>query len=179
MKEVDQIVVDSVISWFEDSVLGLNLCPFAAKPYRQGSIHFELSDASDDESCLIDLLLMLNKLVQQADIETLVLIIPQHFTSFTDYNDFLNLADELLEQQDWLGIFQIASFHPDYIFADSDINDQANWTNRSPYPLLHLIRESSIDKAIESHPAIDEIPERNINLLRSMNDKELKEIFSN
>ena len=177
MKKEDLVIIDSVINWFEKAVLGLNLCPFAAKPYKQGSICFELSKSIDDESCLIDLFLNLQKLDQQPEIETLVLIIPRHFKSFTDYNQFLTLADNLLDKQGWGGIYQVASFHPDYIFADSDIKDRANWTNRSPYPLLHLIRENSISKAVDKHPDIDNIPRRNAEVLRSLNEIEMREIF--
>lgn len=178
MKKSGQEILDSVIYWFEKAVLGLNLCPFAAKPYRQGVIRFEISMAANDETCLTDLLVNLNLLDEQADIETLVLIIPDHLNLFSDYNQFLDLADALLEQQGWTGTYQIASFHPDYVFANCDEDDRANWTNRSPYPLLHLIRESSINKAVESHPDINAIPQRNIELLRSLSDEEMKEIFS-
>lgn len=178
MGKKDQVIIDSVINWFEKAVLGLNLCPFAAKPYRQGSISFKLSHASDDESCLTDLLSNINKLRQQSDIETLVLIIADHLQNFSDYNEFLGLAELLLEQQGWNGIFQIASFHPDYVFANCDSNDRANWTNRSPYPLLHIIQETSISKAVESHANIDSIPQRNIQLMRSLSEEKMKEIFN-
>ena len=177
MKKTDQIIIDSVINWFEKSVLGLNLCPFAARPYSEGSISVELSHANDDESCLVDVSLMLNRLEQHAKIETLVLIIPEHLHLFDDYNQFLNLADELLYQQGWQGVIQIASFHPDYVFANCDIDDRSNWTNRSPYPLLHFIRESSISKAVQHYPDVDNIPRRNIELLRSLSDEEMKQIF--
>jgi uncharacterized protein len=177
MKKEDQIILDSIINWFEKAVLGLNLCPFAAKPYRQGAIRFELSKATDDESCLVDLLLNLNLLEDQTDIETLVLIIPEHFKLFSDYNQFLDLADALIEQQGWEGVYQVASFHPDYVFANNDEDDRSNWTNRSPYPLLHLIRETSINNAVESHPDINAIPQRNVELLRSLSEEKIKEIF--
>ena len=177
MKKTDQEIIDSVRNWFEKAVLGLSLCPFAAKPYKQGSISFKLSKAIDDESCLIDLFLNLQKLDQQPEIETLVLIIPGHFKIFTDYNQFLNLVDSLLEKQGWAGIYQVASFHPDYVFAGCDEDDRANWTNRSPYPLLHLIREDSISKAVEFYPDIDEVPHRNEEVLNSLSEAEMKEIF--
>jgi len=178
MKNKEQEIVDSVICWFEKVVLGLNLCPFAAKPYRQGSIRFEISLASNDETCLTDLLVNLNLLDEQPDIDTLVLIIPHHFNLFSHYNQFLDLTDALLKQQGWTGVYQVASFHPDYVFADCDEDDRANWTNRSPYPLLHLIRESSINKAVDSHPDINAIPQRNVELLRSLSDEDLKELLS-
>ena len=177
MKNEDQVIVDSVISWFEKSVLGLNLCPFAAKPYRQGTIRFELSHAKGDETCLVDLLLNLNLLEEQPDIETLVLIIPDHFKSFENYNQFLSVVDDLLEQQDLVGVYQVASFHPDYVFEDCDVEDRANWTNRSPYPLLHLIRETSISKAVEFHADIDSIPRRNVDVLRALTEAEMEDVF--
>ncbi len=177
MNTTDIDVVNSVKSWFEKSVLGLNLCPFAAKPHQEGSISFELSKANSDESCLTDILLMLKKLEQQTDIETMVLIIPDHLQNFDDYNQFLSLVDELLIQQNWEGVFQVASFHPDYVFADTDVNDQSNWTNRSPCPLLHLIRESSINEVVKHNSDLDKIPLRNIEVMRSLSAQQMKDIF--
>lgn len=173
----EQVFVDAVINWFEKSVLGLNLCPFAAKPYNKGAIQFELSQAADDENCLLDLVINLQKLEHQVETETLVLICPYHLSSFDDYNQFLNLVDDLLDKQGWSGIFQVASFHPDYVFEDCDTDDRANWTNRSPYPLLHLIREDSISRAVVSFTDINEVPARNIKRLRSLNDEQMSEIF--
>lgn len=179
MNPSDQIIYNSVRSWFEKAVLGLNLCPFAARPYKKGSIQFELSLADNDENCLIDLYLNLNRMDEQPEIETLVMICARHLVKFPDYNQFLTLAENLLEKEGWSGIYQVASFHPDYQFADCDPQDRANWTNRSPYPLLHLIREESISVAIDSHPDVDGIPEHNIDTLRSLSEDQMSHIFGN
>lgn len=177
MNVADKIAVQSVIRWFEKAVLGLNLCPFAARPYRRDSIVFELSHASNDEHCLIDLYLNLYRLDQQPEIETIVLICPHHLIQFSHYNQFLSLAENLIDQEGWDGIYQIASFHPDYRFEGTKINDRANFTNRSPYPLLHLLREDSISLAVESYENIDAVPERNIETLQNLDSDEMRAIF--
>ena len=173
----EKSVLDSVTVWFEKSVLGLNLCPFAAKPYRDGSIRFALTSAQTDEDCLNDLLLCLQQLDQQPEIETMVLVCSCHLQDFSDYNQFLDHCDALLEQEGWSGIYQIASFHPHYQFADSQPGDRANWTNRSPYALLHLLREASISKAVAAVPDSAKIPARNIATLENLTDARMMEIF--
>ena len=111
------------------------------------------------------------------DDETLLLICPYHLQDFSDYNQFLSLAEQLLQQEGWSGIYQIASFHPDYLFADTTEDDKANWSNRSPYPLLHLIRESTLSAAVDAHPQIELIPQRNIETLRALSDQSMQKIF--
>ena len=177
MNQPDSAIIKSVQSWFEQTVLGLNLCPFAHKPHKQGSIRFELSHAGSDETCLGDIYRNLLKLDQHPEIETLVLICADYLDNFDDYNQFLNLADQLLEQQGWEGEYQIASFHPDYCFAGCDTDDRANWTNRSPYPLFHLIREQSISRAKATHPDVQGIPQTNIETLEKLSDGEMKRLF--
>ncbi len=177
MKASEQVIVNSVIRWFEQAVLGLNLCPFAHRPYQQSAIHFKLCAARDDNACLSDLYLYLQELDQNSEIDTLIMICPYHLQQFADYNQFLSLADQLLDQEGWSGVYQIASFHPDYQFADAPAGDKANWTNRSPYPLCHLIRESMVSSAIQSHPDPDAIPGRNIETLRGLSDEAMKQIF--
>lgn len=177
MKISEQVAVQSVKRWFEKAVLGLNLCPFAARPYQSDAIVFELSHAHNDEHCLIDLYLNLYRLDRQPDIETIVLICPYHLIQFDHYNQFLALAENLIEQEGWAGIYQIASFHPDYRFEGSEQHDRANWTNRSPYPLLHVLRENSISLAVDAHENIDAIPDRNIKTLNYLSDDEMQTIF--
>jgi uncharacterized protein len=177
MKSTDDVFINSVIQWFEKAVLGLNLCPFAFRPYKQGKIHFELSKAADDESCLTDVYDNLLKMEKDESIETMILIIPNHLTHFNDYNQFMALAELLLEQQGWEGVFQIASFHPDYCFEGSEADDRANWTNRSPFPLLHLIREQSISDVIDANANVEQVPHTNIKKLNSLDDAAMREIF--
>jgi hypothetical protein len=177
MKVVDKIAVQSVVRWFEQAVLGLNLCPFASRPYEANAIEFEISLANNDEHCLIDLFLNLQRLDQEPDVETIVLIFPHHLVHFEDYNQFLSLADNLLENEGWEGTYQIASFHPDYQFEGTSAQDRANWTNRSPYPILHLLREASISRFSNSAAGRHDIPERNIQTLETLSDQNMKRIF--
>jgi len=171
-------ILRAVERWFEQVVLGLNLCPFAHKPQHEGRIRFELSMADSVESALSDLYRHLLNLERQPEIETTVMICGNLLDDFADYNQFLDLADQLLAQQDWEGLFQIASFHPDYRFAGSAEDDRANWTNRSPYPLLHLIREESITQAVASHPDVNSIPPTNIQRLEQLSEAEMAALFS-
>jgi len=177
MKPRDQIILDSVKRWFEQVVLGLNLCPFARAPYQQDNIAFVLSPADDDRTCLSDLYLNLQRLDKEAELETILLICPYHLTSFTDYNQFLELGDCLLKEEGWTGIYQIASFHPDYRFAETHPDDLENWTNRSPFPLLHLLREDSINRAVTTHRDIDCIPRQNIERMQQLGETQLKTLF--
>ena len=177
MKTTDQVIINSVKSWFEDAVLGLNLCPFAHSPYQRGAIAFELSHAKDDLACLSDLYLSLLRMDRDDTVETLVRICPNCYPQFTDYNQFLTLADHLLEQEGWSGVYQIASFHPDYRFSGTRPDDRSNWTNRSPFPLLHIIREESVSRAVAGNASTEQKPERNCQRLQQMNDTEMVKVF--
>lgn len=163
-------VIEATRRWLEKAVIGLNLCPFAGQPWRQGRIRMQVSDATNLQELAQDLADELLAL-QDADPayrETTLLIHPNVLGDFLDYNDFLDIADRLLEDLGLDGTLQVASFHPDYQFADSAPDDPANCTNRSPYPMLHLLREASIEKAAANHPAPEAIFERNIETLRDL-----------
>ena len=154
--------VDQTRHWVEAFVIGLNLCPFAKKEFVQNRIRFELTRADSTDQLLDVLKSELELLSHDSDIETTLLIHPDVLTSFEDYNQFLNLADALLISMDLEGVFQIASFHPDYQFAGTSPADPENYTNRSPFPTLHILREDSLEKAIDQYPDVDLIPARNI-----------------
>lgn len=173
-------IIEQIKSWLEQVVIGLNLCPFAKRPYKQNQVNIAISTASDDNALLEDLLKQLNALAQTpiTKTETTVLVVARHLHDFYDYNDFLNLADALIEQHNWQGVFQIASFHPHYQFAGTAPNDAENLTNKAPYPILHILRESSLDKAIESHPDVDGIPEQNIAKMNQLTKKQITELFN-
>lgn len=173
----DKVILRSVKQWFEQVVVGLNLCPFARKPWLEDRIRFSVCDADNDQELLQDVLNACSWLESRPEIETLVLIVSHHLAEFEHYNQFLSLAEELLRREDLSGTFQIASFHPDYRFADTQSNDRGNWTNRSPYPLLHLLRESSISEAVASYPDVAEIPRRNIELFENLTDETLSRLF--
>lgn len=172
-------VIQQVKIWLEQVVIGLNLCPFAKRPYQQKQVKIAVSTASDDGALLQDLRQQL-KLLENTPIETTetsVLVVANHLQDFYDYNDFLNLADALIEQYNWQGVFQIASFHPHYQFAGTAPNDAENLTNKAPYPILHILRESSLDKAVKSHPDVDGIPEQNIAKMNQLTKQQITELF--
>jgi hypothetical protein len=174
---IEQEVIQPVKKWLEQLVIGLNLCPFAKHELINNRIRFFASHADTVESLLYDLQHELERLNNDNSIETTLLIHPDVLTHFHDYNDFLDIADGLLIDMELDGIYQIASFHPDYQFADTESDDVENYTNRSPYPLLHLIREQSLEKAIASYPHPELIPVRNIQLMKEMGHAKLHALF--
>lgn len=166
----DAAVIASTRRWIERAVIGLNLCPFARAPFVQQRIRFVVSAARDPHALLDDLrreLLALHAADPMA-CETTLLIHPHVLGDFLDFNDFLDVADEALRGLDLEGDLQVASFHPDYRFADTADDAVENCTNRSPYPTLHLLRESSVDAAVESGIDTDAIYERNIATLQKL-----------
>jgi hypothetical protein len=157
-------MVQDTLRWLERAVIGLNLCPFAKAVYVKGQVHCTVSQASNLEALRDDLLQALKDLVAHAPAErdTTLLIIQNLLQDFVDYNDFLNVADDCLLALDLEGEIQIASFHPQYQFAGTDEDDITNFTNRSPHPTLHLIREASIDRAVAAFPDAEDIFEANM-----------------
>ncbi len=165
MKQVTaDVMVQDTLRWLERAVIGLNLCPFAKSVYVKGQVHCVVSDAENLETLRDDLLRELHDLVSlDASVrDTTVLVIQNLLQDFYDYNDFLNVADDCLVALDLEGVIQIASFHPQYQFAGTDEDDITNFTNRSPYPTLHLIREASIDRAVAAFPDAEDIFEANM-----------------
>jgi len=157
-------MVQDTLRWLERAVIGLNLCPFAKAVYVKGQVHCTVSQASNLEALRDDLLQALKDLVahEPAERDTTLLIIQNLLQDFVDYNDFLNVADDCLLALDLEGEIQIASFHPQYQFAGTDEDDITNFTNRSPHPTLHLIREASIDRAVAAFPDAEDIFEANM-----------------
>ncbi len=156
--------------WLEQLVVARNLCPFAQRPLQSERVRFSVTDSARPEFLLEDLLHELYELRAQpvAALETTLLIHPGVLENFYDYNDFLEIADALLVQEGFEGEFLIASFHPDYQFADTQPEDAANYTNRSPWPMLHILREASLEAAIAAHPDVADIPQRNIKHLTAL-----------
>lgn len=159
---------NSVKKWVEDMVVGLNLCPFAKRELIADRVRFFVSEAKTEEQLLMDLHSELNVLNADDGIETTLLIHPAVLHNFSDYNQFLDYAEGLLVELELDGVYQIASFHPDYQFADTEPDDVENYTNRAPYPILHLLREQSLERAVANYPNPEQIPERNIALLRDL-----------
>ncbi len=163
-KVTSEVMVQDTLRWLERAVIGLNLCPFAKSVYVKGQVHCTVSEADDLETLRDDLLRELRDLVAlDASVrDTTVLVIQNLLHDFYDYNDFLNVADDCILSLDLDGVIQIASFHPQYQFAGTDEDDITNFTNRSPYPTLHLIREASIDRAVAAFPDAEDIFEANM-----------------
>lgn len=166
----DATLIAATQRWVERAVVGLNLCPFARAPMLQQKIRYAVSQARDTDVLLDDLLGELQSLnaADPDDCETTLLIHPFVLTNFLDYNDFLDVADAAVETLGVTGELQVASFHPDYQFADSAIDDIENFSNRSPFPILHLLREASIERAVDGMTDPDSIPRRNVEMLRAL-----------
>ena len=154
--------------WLNDTVIGLNLCPFAKSVRDANTIKFLVTNATTDLELITELEQQLNELVDKGSIETCLLIHPNVLVDFDDYNQFLDNADSLLDVMKLKGVIQIASFHPDYLFAGTTGKSPENFTNRSPFPMLHLLRESSVQAAIESHADINNVPITNIECMNSL-----------
>lgn len=165
-----ETVIADVVRWLERAVIGLNLCPFAKGVHTKGQIHYAVSEATDARGLLEDLQRELEALaeISAEKRDTTLLVAPQCLEDFLDFNDFLELADELVEAMDLGGILQVASFHPRFQFADTAEGDITNATNRAPYPILHLLREDSIDRAVEAFPEAETIYEANIATLEKL-----------
>lgn len=163
-------VVEATRQWLEKAVIGLNLCPFAKAVYVKNQVRIMVSTAPHLDGLLEDLDRELVYLAEAdpAECETTLLIHPGLLADFNDFNDFMQVAEAAVNEHDLEGIIQIASFHPQFQFADTELMDLGNYTNRAPYPTLHLLREASISKAIEVYPNTEMIYQRNIALLQQI-----------
>ncbi len=165
-----QAILDATRHWLTRAVIGLNLCPFAKSVHVKEQIRYVVCEAADAEALLDTLEAELNGLAQAdpARVDTTLLIVPRMLADFADYNDFLYLAERLLDSLGLAGVLQIASFHPQYQFAGTEPDDIENYTNRAPYPILHLLREDSIARAVEAFPDAADIYERNEETMRRL-----------
>jgi uncharacterized protein len=163
-------VVSDTRRWLEKAVIGLNLCPFAKAVHVRGQIHYAVSAAVNTEQLLADLAGELDDLVaiDAATRETTLLIIPRAMQDFLEFNDFLEEGERLLASRELDGVIQLASFHPEYQFAGTTREDVTNFTNRSPYPTIHLLREESIERAVQAFPEPEAIYEANMQRLREL-----------
>ncbi|KDD49944.1 PF07209 family protein [Bordetella bronchiseptica OSU553] len=166
-------VAAEVRLWVDKAVIGLNLCPFAKAVQAKGQVRYAVSDATDAEGALSDLEDELMRLSQAdpQEIDTTLLILPDALDDFYDFNDFEDLSERLLKRMRLVGELQVATFHPRFQFAETGPDDIENYTNRSPYPILHLLREASIDKAVEAFPDAAEIYEKNIETMRELGEE--------
>ncbi|EIV8652924.1 TPA: DUF1415 domain-containing protein [Vibrio parahaemolyticus] len=172
-------ITQQVEQWLNDVVIGLNLCPFAAKPQRNKQIKIFVSEATQEEALLEDILLQLIELstTEPEKLETTLVIVPNMLQDFWDYNFCIDWVEGLIKQQDWEGIFQVATFHPGYCFGGAAPEDDENLTNRSPYPIFHLIREESMEKVLKHYPDPESIPDTNIARVSALSEEERKKLF--
>ena len=166
-------VLQDTVRWLERAVIGLNLCPFAKGVHAKGQIHYAVSGATDPEKLLLELEHELKALVETAPEvrDTTLLVAPSFMPDFLDFNGFLARTDKLLRKLKLQGEVQIASFHPQFQFAGTAADDVTNCTNRAPYPTLHLLREVSIDRAVQVFPEAQDIFERNMHVLEDLGMK--------
>jgi len=164
--EFQEKVIGQTKKWITEVVIKCNFCPFASREVKRNSIHYEVVPAASRAIALQSFLAECKRLDADATIETTLIIFPSSFQKFTDYLDLVNQAERLLKKEKYEGIYQVASFHPDYFFSGAPMDDAANFTNRSIYPMLHLLREESIELALERYPDPEQIPEKNIAFAR-------------
>ena len=175
--KTDNIITQETRQWLESTVIAYNFCPFAKRELINNRIRFTVSHTEKLENFLENLILECEHLSSHNDIETTLLISPGAFTEFDDYLIMLELAQALLIEQGYEGFYQLASFHPNYRFEGSDDNDPANYTNRSPYPMLHILREASLETALEHYKQPELIPENNIKTAKEIGLEQLQSIL--
>lgn len=175
-------VIAHTQKWLETVVIAHNFCPFAQGELIKQRILFETVDHHDIETCLEAVILACEHLDENPKVETTLLILPNGFERFDDYLDLLEIADRLLEARRYDGVYQLASFHPDYCFDEAPPDDPANYTNRSPYPMLHLLREATIEHVLENIDEPASIPRNNIDRAHSIGlgtlKKQLEDCFT-
>jgi hypothetical protein len=162
--------------WIRQFVIGLNLCPFAKHPFNADTIRYTVFEGNDLEAFLKTIAAEL-EFLQEHDTsvcETSLLIHPEMFTNFSEYWDFQEVIDDILEEYELDGVFQVATFHPDYQFEGTRKASPENYTNRSPFPMLHFLREDSVTKAVDTYPDVDDIPTHNIRKMNHLGSLKIK-----
>jgi uncharacterized protein len=178
MNQNDKII-QITHKWFETFVLGLNLCPFARHPYKNDKVRFVVFEGDNLEKLTEMVVQEMDYLekVSPSVCETTLVILRDCLTDFQEYLDYLEVAEYVLEQLELSLVFQVASFHPDYQFDETLPNDAENYTNRSPYPMLHILREDSVERAIEAYPEVGDIPAANIETMNELGTAKLKKML--
>jgi hypothetical protein len=177
--EQSQQVEREVRQWLQQVVVGLNLCPFAGKPLADNAVRIQVTD-SPDQAALLQVLFDETLLLQETpvkELETTLVVLTGVLQSFDEFNQFLDLSDQLLVDRHWQGDFQIATFHPQYCFDGLSPDSAENLTNRSPYPILHIIREESLERALADYPNPELIPQRNIERMSQLSVEEKEMLF--
>ena len=170
----DQQIIEQTKNWIQKVVIGLNFCPFANREFTNNSIHYQVEYCTTRTDARNALLKECKRLDKDKSIATTLIIFSQAFQEFGTYLQFVSFAEKLLQQKGYEGIYQLATFHPLYQFENSAPDDPANYTNRSIYPMLHLLREDQVRKAVQFYGNADEIPARNIQFAREKGEVYLK-----
>lgn len=178
MTESDQTIIQQTKNWLVSVVIDLNFCPFACQEFENDTIHYCVVRKKTIEASLESFMIECQRLDQHQNIATSLLIYPSQWQNFDDFLHYLAIANDLLETQNYPGIYQIASFHPDYCFAGETKYDPANYTNRSPYPMLHLLREARMEKALLNYPNPEQIQENNIQCARSLGEEKFRTLLA-
>jgi hypothetical protein len=171
------IVIEQTKKWIETVVIGCNFCPFATIPFYQQAIFYKVVEEASVHSALTSLALEWKRMEEDPEVETSLVIFTGSFLLFDDYLDLLTVADQLLKKEGLEGTYQLASFHPDYRFAGTLPNDAANFTNRSPYPMLHILREESVEAALKRYPNPGQIPLKNVEFARKKGTGHMKNLL--
>ena len=183
MNSTTQEVIQQTKHWIQSVVIELNLCPFASQVFIQDQIQYTVIEHDDTEQVLHQLADTFKHLNNNKQTETSLLIFPQGYAEFNDYLALLDLGNLLLDDLNYTGIFQLASFHPQYCFEGSEDSDASNFSNRSPYPMLHILREDSIEAAIsgynDGHYNIEDVPQNNINRLQAIGFEKMQKTLRN
>jgi hypothetical protein len=161
-----ELIIRQTKKWISDIVIGCNFCPFAAREVRRNSVHYEIENSAESKDCLDTFLRECERLDKNPGVETILVILPNAVPVFEDYLLLVSKAEALLKKKGYEGVYQVASFHPHYCFAAAPTDDAANYTNRSIYPMLHLLREESIEAALKKYINPEQIPQQNIQFAR-------------
>jgi hypothetical protein len=176
--ELTSPYITATTNWIINVVIGCNFCPFAAREVNKKSVKYEVLEGSGTEAVLNATARILMAMDEDDSIATALLILPEGFNDFESYLDLVNTAEKLMEEEDYEGVYQVASFHPQYMFAGSNEEDPSNYTNRSPYPMLHFLREEMVSEAVDAYPDIDEVPIRNIQFAKEKGLSYMQQLFA-
>lgn len=178
MQLSDELVIAQTMKWVKNFIVALNICPFAKREVERDSIRLVVLRSKKTEVALEELMSEIQWLDEHPETETTLLVFPSLFKDFYRYLDFVDLAENLMIEQECEGVYQLATFHPDYCFSGTDGDEASNYTNRSPYPMLHLLREASLDKAIKFYGDTTQIPEKNVEVMDVMGQKKLESLLA-
>ncbi|NDL71196.1 DUF1415 domain-containing protein [Vreelandella alkaliphila] len=177
MQAADNQIMEQTLAWVRTFIVEHNICPFAKRELEGGTLRVEVVRSKKIDVALEELIAEVEWLNEHPETETTLLVFPTLFKNFDHYLDYIELAESLLAELGYEGVYQLATFHPDYCFADAEPEDAANYTNRSPYAMVHLLREASVEKAIAFYGDTEQIPERNITHLTELGSAAAEELL--